>query len=86
MRLRWRGRGSGLSADALVYDEVAAAADAVVVGDADELRAAVWNLIDNAVKYSPADDVSIQVRLEERREGEWRCGSPIAAWAFQPPS
>ena len=25
---------------------------AVVLGDADELRAAVWNLIDNAVKYS----------------------------------
>jgi signal transduction histidine kinase len=26
---------------------------AFVVGDADELKAAVWNLIDNAVKYSP---------------------------------
>ena len=28
---------------------------AVVLGDADELKAAVWNLLDNAVKYSPRD-------------------------------
>ena len=34
-----------------------AAADTVVVGDGDELQAAVWNLLDNAVKYSPADEV-----------------------------
>lgn len=33
---------------------------AVVIGDADELKAAVWNLIDNAVKYSTADP---QVRV-----------------------
>ena len=47
----------------------AAVADAVVVGDADELRAAVWNLLDNAVKYSAADDVRIQVRLEMAEGG-----------------
>ena len=58
-----------LSTDALAYDERAAVADAVVVGDADELRAAVWNLIDNAVKYSSADDVRIQVRLETAEDG-----------------
>ncbi len=32
-----------------------------VIGDADELKAAVWNLIDNAVKYSPG---AINVRVE----------------------
>jgi two-component system sensor histidine kinase SenX3 len=58
-----------LSTEALSYDERASAADAVVVGDADELRAAVWNLIDNAVKYSPAEDVRIQVRLETSEDG-----------------
>src|SRR6476646_4291358 len=58
-----------LSTDALAYDERAAVADAVVVGDADELRAAVWNLLDNAVKYSSADDVRIQVRLETAEDG-----------------
>jgi signal transduction histidine kinase len=58
-----------LTTEALAYDERAAVADAVVVGDADELRAAVWNLIDNAVKYSAADDVRIQVRLEMAQDG-----------------
>ena len=58
-----------LSSEALAYDEVAAAADTVVVGDGDELRAAVWNLLDNAVKYSPADQVRILVRLERDPEG-----------------
>ena len=58
-----------LSTEALAYDERAAVADAVVVGDADELRAAVWNLLDNAVKYSSADDVRIQVRLETAEDG-----------------
>ena len=41
---------------------------AMVVGDPDELKAAVWNLIDNGVKYSPTD-VAIQVKLEEVDEG-----------------
>jgi signal transduction histidine kinase len=36
----------------------------VVLGDGDELKAAVWNLIDNAIKYSPAD-VRVRVELEE---------------------
>ena len=58
-----------LGTEALAYDERADVADAVVVGDADELRAAVWNLLDNAVKYSSADDVRIQVRLEVAEDG-----------------
>ena len=37
---------------------------ALVLGDPDELKAAVWNLIDNAVKYSPAG-VTVHVTLEE---------------------
>ena len=52
-----------LTGDALSYDE-RTAGPAVVLGDADELKAAVWNLIDNAVKYSVADP-RITVTLEE---------------------
>jgi two-component system sensor histidine kinase SenX3 len=37
---------------------------AAVVGDADELKAAVWNLIDNAVKYS-SETPRISISLEE---------------------
>ena len=37
---------------------------AIVLGDSDELRAAVWNLLDNAVKYSQAD-IKILVELDE---------------------
>jgi signal transduction histidine kinase len=53
-----------LEDEVLKYDEDVPAGAAVVLGDPDELKAAVWNLIDNAVKYSPAG-VSIQIRLEE---------------------
>jgi signal transduction histidine kinase len=53
-----------LEDEVLKYDEELPAGAAVVLGDPDELKAAVWNLIDNAVKYSPAG-VSIQIRLEE---------------------
>ena len=52
-----------LGADALQYiDETRV--DAVVLGDADELRAAIWNLIDNAVKYS-VGDVKVRVELQQ---------------------
>jgi signal transduction histidine kinase len=58
-----------LGADALAYEQnvqnVQNMADAgpVVIGDPEELKAAVWNLVDNAVKYS-AGDVRIRVALE----------------------
>src|SRR4051812_24482278 len=39
-------------------------AEPIVLGDGDELKAAVWNLIDNAVKYSGAD-VHVRVELAE---------------------
>jgi signal transduction histidine kinase len=53
-----------LATEALVYEQRIRDNPPVVVGDADELKAALWNLIDNAVKYS-AGDVRIRVLLEE---------------------
>jgi two-component system, OmpR family, sensor histidine kinase SenX3 len=38
--------------------------NATVLGDSEELKAAVWNLLDNAVKYSQGE-VRIRVELEE---------------------
>ena len=37
--------------------------EATVLGDSEELKAAVWNLLDNAVKYS-RDEVNIRVELD----------------------
>ncbi len=54
----------GLTPEALRYAEAPAAAGAGVSGDRDELRAAVTNLLDNAVKYS-GDAVSVAVELAE---------------------
>ena len=51
----------GLDADAIRYVESPAAAAAAVNGDSEELRAAVSNLLDNAVKYS---DKSVDVEVE----------------------
>ena len=51
-----------LTPDALQY--VAHTPQAIVLGDGEELKAAVWNLLDNAVKYSPGDP-KILVELEE---------------------
>ncbi len=53
-----------LGGDALTYESRVPEGGAVVLGDSDELKAAVWNLLDNAVKYSPAG-VAIHVALEE---------------------
>jgi two-component system, OmpR family, sensor histidine kinase SenX3 len=52
-----------LEADVLRLEEHVGG-HAIVLGEPDELRAAIWNLIDNAIKYSPAE-VAITVRLEE---------------------
>jgi signal transduction histidine kinase len=48
----------------LAYDQRVAGDRPMVLGDPEELRAAVWNLIDNAVKYS-SGDVQIRVALEQ---------------------
>src|SRR5258708_1085775 len=48
-----------LGPEALEY--VAHTSNATVLGDSEELKAAVWNLLDNAVKYSQEDP---QIRAE----------------------
>jgi signal transduction histidine kinase len=57
-----------LGAESLQYvDETRA--PAIVLGDTDELRAAIWNLLDNAVKYSTGDP---QVRVELQQSDDQR--------------
>jgi signal transduction histidine kinase len=57
-----------LEPDVLTYDEHLGGGPAVVLGDADELKTAVWNLIDNAIKYSP-EGLKVQVVLDEAEAG-----------------
>lgn len=52
-----------LSSEALAFEGSHGGASPLVEGDPEELRAAVWNLIDNAVKYSTTQ-VQVRVRLE----------------------
>ena len=52
-----------LDPDALVYEQRPLPGRPLVLGDPDELKAAVWNLIDNAIKYSPGP-VQVRVLLE----------------------
>jgi signal transduction histidine kinase len=53
-----------LDPGALSYDQRLDDGRAVVSGDIEELKTAVWNLIDNAIKYSPHEP-RIRVLLEE---------------------
>src|SRR6266550_6524016 len=39
----------------LLYEDRTSGAAPIVLGNAEELKAAVWNLLDNAVKYSPSE-------------------------------
>jgi len=48
----------------LTYEDRTIGGASIVLGNAEELKAAVWNLLDNAVKYSPSE-IRIQVALEE---------------------
>jgi signal transduction histidine kinase len=52
----------GLNETSLIYTESPEAAAAKVTGDADELRSAFSNLLDNAVKYSD-DEVRVSVEV-----------------------
>ena len=52
-----------LGPETLVYEERAIDGRPLVLGDPDELKAAVWNLIDNAVKYS-VGAVNVRVLLD----------------------
>jgi two-component system, OmpR family, sensor histidine kinase SenX3 len=57
-----------LNQDSIQYSESNDDADLRVSGDADELRAAVLNLLDNAVKYSEKDvHVSVEVAAVDTR-------------------
>lgn len=56
-----------LDDDALTYEARIREGTAIVMGDPDELKAAVWNLIDNAVKYSPAT-VHVRVTVDQHEE------------------
>jgi signal transduction histidine kinase len=56
-----------LADEALVFAR-GAVGKCEVIGDPDELKAAIWNLIDNAVKYS-SGDVRVHVSLEEIEGG-----------------
>jgi two-component system, OmpR family, sensor histidine kinase SenX3 len=69
-----------LNPDSVSYAELVEGARPRVAGDAEELRAAVSNLLDNAVKYSdknvqisvevaPLDDKKIAVRIADRGIG-----------------
>jgi two-component system, OmpR family, sensor histidine kinase SenX3 len=53
-----------LDAEALSYQQSIGPAGALVQGDSEELKAAVWNLIDNAIKYSPGH-VQVRVLVED---------------------
>jgi signal transduction histidine kinase len=53
-----------LAGDALVLEQRVARGRPIVVGDPDELKAAIWNLIDNAIKYS-SGEVHVRVAVEE---------------------
>jgi two-component system sensor histidine kinase SenX3 len=53
-----------LDDEALVYENHISNGRPIVLGDADELKAAVWNLIDNAIKYS-ASNVHVRVVLHD---------------------
>ncbi len=53
-----------LTGDALAYEQRVPPGSCTVVGDPDELKAAIWNLIDNAIKYS-SGDVRVRVALED---------------------
>lgn len=56
-----------LADDAMTFESRTSGAP-VVIGDADELKAAVWNLIDNAIKYSAAEP-RVSVRVEQTVDG-----------------
>jgi signal transduction histidine kinase len=56
-----------LATDALTYDQRVPAGAGLVMGDADELKAAIWNLIDNAIKYSTGE---VRVRVVLDADGE----------------
>ena len=66
-----------LDGTALRFEEEANAAPSWVVGDPEELKTAVSNVLDNAVKYS-RDEVSVTAEISdlERKERGVACAGP----------
>jgi signal transduction histidine kinase len=57
-----------LQPEALRYEEIVSNSDAHVVGDPEELRTAVNNVLDNAIKYSGESvQVSVQLRAPDEQ-------------------
>jgi signal transduction histidine kinase len=57
-----------LQPEALRYEETVNGAGSQVVGDPEELRTAVSNVLDNAIKYSPGNvDISVQLRAPDEK-------------------
>ena len=56
-----------LDEQALLYEQRVDEGRTLVRGDVEELKTAVWNLIDNAIKYSPQEP-RVRVFLEEAGE------------------
>ena len=57
-----------------------------VRGDAEELRTAVSNLLDNAIKYSGERRGRVGGSRDSRTRSTWCCGCATAAWEFPPAS
>src|SRR5207249_6720338 len=65
------GRRHHLPEDALHYSEsLPAGESAIVIGDLDELKAAVSNLLDNAIKYS-GSKISVLVEIAKVEAGQF---------------
>lgn len=57
-----------LDEGSLGYEDCSHGVPAIVLGSVEELKAAVWNLLDNAVKYSQGE-VRIRVTVEDVEQG-----------------
>jgi two-component system, OmpR family, sensor histidine kinase SenX3 len=57
-----------LQPDALRYESSLNGSSSIIIGDPEDLRTAVSNILDNAVKYSRNNvDISVQLAIEEQK-------------------
>ena len=84
--LELAGRRRHLPDDALHYSESLPPGErATVLGDSDELKAAVSNLLDNAIKYS-GNPISVRSSWQSSTTSRWRFASPIRVSGSRPRS
>ena len=55
-------------------------AEIKVHGDADELRTAISNILDNAIKYSGSERGRVRAESTRRTKNAWCCACATAAW------